>query len=74
LENNINRELEDNLLRQLIKQKILNMRRTKGVTYRFIAESAGEPVTAFDLAHLVKDNRKLGRDKLDKLKNFLLIN
>ncbi|MBV4427611.1 hypothetical protein KM792_11135 [Clostridium tyrobutyricum] len=64
--------MEDDVVRALIKQKVINMKKTKGVTYSFIAKSAGDPVTPYDVAHMVKDDRKLGKEKLDKLKEFML--
>jgi hypothetical protein len=64
--------MEDDIIREFIKQKIINIREQKGVTYKFIAKAAGEGITPYDVAHLCKDNRKLGRRKLNKLKQFIL--
>lgn len=64
--------MEDDIIREFIKQKIINIREQKGVTYKFIANAAGEGITPYDVAHLCRDNRKLGKGKLNKLKKFIL--
>lgn len=64
--------MEDDIIREFIKQKIINIREQKGVTYKFIANAAGQGVTPYDIAHLCKDNRRLGKEKLSKLKKFIL--
>lgn len=64
--------MEDDIIREFVKQKIINIRKQKGVTYKFIANAAGEGITPYDVAHLCRDNRKLGKGKLNKLKKFIL--
>lgn len=59
-------------IRQLVRQKVINLKADKGVTYAYMAKQAGDPVTRWDIAHLVKNNTKMGRRKLDKLKEFIL--
>ncbi|WP_123052965.1 hypothetical protein [Clostridium sp. JN-1] len=57
-------------VRELIREKIIFLKKEKGVSYQWIADKAG--VTRFDVAHLASDNRKLGKNKLIKLKEFIL--
>lgn len=61
--------MEDGV-RELIRDKIIHLKTDKGITYQFIADRAG--VTRYDVAHLAKDNRRLGTEKLSKLKKFIL--
>lgn len=63
--------MNDDGVRELIRQKIIYLKRQKGVTYQFIADKAGGTVTRYDVAHLAK-NIKIGKEKLNKLKNFIL--
>lgn len=57
-------------VRELIREKIIFLKKEKGVTYQWIADKSG--VTRFDVAHLANDNRKLNKNKLIKLKEFIL--
>lgn len=61
--------MEDGV-REFIREKIIYLKKDKGVTYQFIADKAG--ITRYDVAHLAKDNRRLGIEKLSKLKEFIL--
>lgn len=61
--------MEDGV-REFIREKIIYLKKDKGVTYQFIADKSG--ITRYDVAHLAKDNRRLGTEKLSKLKEFIL--
>lgn len=56
---------------EMLKQKIIYLKKEKGVTYQFMADKSGEGVTRFDIAHLVTDNRKIGKNKFKKLAKFI---
>ena len=64
------RKLYDNGARQIIREKVLQMKDKKGISFSWIAAQAG--IKRFDVAHFARDGRKIRQEKFNKLKDFIL--
>lgn len=62
--------MNDNGARQIIREKVLQMKDKKGISFAFIARAAG--IQRYDVAHFARDGREIREDKFNKLKNFIL--
>ncbi|WP_039651970.1 hypothetical protein [Clostridium tyrobutyricum] len=62
--------MNDNGARAIIREKLLQMKDKKGISFAFIARAAG--IQRFDVAHFARDGRKIREDKFNKLKDFIL--
>lgn len=61
----------NNEIIKMMKQKIIYLKKEKGVTYQFMADKSGKGVTRYDISHLV-NNYKIGQKKLEKIAKFIL--
>ena len=64
------RKLNDNGAREIIREKVLQLKDKKGISFSWIAEGAG--IQRFDVAHFARDGRKIREEKFKKLKDFIL--
>lgn len=56
-------------LRQSIRQKVIYLKTTRGITYSWMAKQSG--IKRWDVAHFA-DGTNIRQNKFNKLKNFIL--
>ena len=62
--------MNDNGARQVIRNKVLLLRDSRGISFAWIAEQAG--IKRWDVAHFARDGRRIRDNKFNKLKEFIL--